>query len=404
MTIFESTLIAPYVDLGEVPADVVSPLSQDSQLLLSVLKEFGFHGVIGKVRRGPVVTIHEFIPTGGVKMRNIIACADDIARNMAVQSCRIAVVPGSKALGFEIPNQVRDTVKFSDMLKWLEYNAGEMTLPMAIGESIDGEPVIADLAKMPHLLVGGTTGSGKSVGLNTMILSLIERYPADYVQFVMIDTKMLELGVYNGIPHLQRPVITDAEQAVVALNEVVEEMERRYKLMSDFRVRNIKSYNDFMKEAQASNHVFKFTDQAGETLGGLPIYESRIVKPDLLPYIVVVIDEVADLMLVAGKDVEKVVQRLAQMARAAGIHLIMATQRPSVDVITGTIKANFPSRIAFQSASAIDSRTILGSMGAEKLLGMGDLLMSLTGSEPRRVHGSFISDAGVQAVVDRLRV
>ena len=404
MTINESPLIIPFVSQPLTVVEAPAPLSQESLLLQSVLKEFGFEGSIGCVRRGPVVTIHEFIPSGGVKMRSIIACADDIARNMAVQSCRIAVVPGSKALGIELPNQVRETVRFSDMLKWLEYNAGDMALPMAIGESIDGEPVVADLAKMPHLLVGGTTGSGKSVGLNTMILSLVERYDSDYVQFVMIDTKMLELGVYNGIPHLQRPVITDAEQAVLALNEVVQEMERRYQLMSDFRVRNIKSYNDFMQEARDKNQVFKFTDKTGETLGGLPIYEDRIVKADALPYIVVVIDEVADLMLVAGKDVEKAVQRLAQMARAAGIHLIMATQRPSVDVITGTIKANFPSRIAFQSASAIDSRTILGAMGAEKLLGMGDLLMSLTGSEPRRAHGSFISDADVQKTVDRLRV
>lgn len=373
------------------------------QMLQNVLQEFGFQGTIDRERQGPVVTTYEFIPAPGTKMRPIIACSEDIARSMSVQSCRIKAIPGSKALGIEVPNKDRKTVLFSDMLSWMDYNTNDMTLPMAMGENIDGEPVMADLAKMPHLLVGGTTGSGKSVGVNTMILSLIERLPASYVQFVMIDPKMLELSVYNGIPHLQRPVITDAEVAVSALNDVVVEMERRYKLMSSFRVRNIKSYNDFMAEARKLNQVFKFTNKIGETLGGMDLFEDTIVKPDPLPYIVVVIDEVADLMMIAGKDVEKVVQRLSQMARAAGIHLIMATQRPSVDVITGTIKSNFPSRVAFQCASAIDSRTILGEQGAEKLLGLGDMLMSMTGAEPQRIHGSYISDSDVQAAVDRIR-
>lgn len=362
-----------------------------SQLLQSTLREFGFEGRIDRERQGPVVTVYDFIPQAGVKMSKIIGTADDIARSLGVASCRITAAQGRNALSFELPNAKRTTVKFSDMLKWLEYNAGDMALPIAMGESIEGEPIIADLAKMPHLLVGGTTGSGKSVGVNTMILSLISRMTPEQVQFVMIDPKMLELSIYDGIPHLQQPVITDPREAVTALGEVVTEMERRYALMADLKVRNIKSYN----EEVLTGGPFEQTTLVGHDRTGREIYETQEIIPATLPYIVVVIDEVADLMLVAGKEVEKAVQRLAQMARAAGIHLIMATQRPSVDVITGTIKANFPSRVAFQVTSGTDSRTILGEQGAEKLLGMGDMLFQMAGSEARRIHGSFASDTEV---------
>lgn len=377
-------------------------MNDQSQMLLSVLQEFGIEGKIERVRKGPVVTVYEFVPNRGVRMRSVMACADDVARNMSAKSCRIRPMTGSKALGIELPNAERETVKFANMLNWLEYNGQDMTLPIGMGESIEGDPVVTDLAKMPHLLVAGTTGSGKSVGINTMILSLITRFKKDYVQFVMIDPKMLELSVYNGIPHLARPVITDPEEAVKALGDVVKEMERRYKLMSEFRVRNISSFNEVMRDAKARNQVFKVTEQTGNEAGHA-VFVSRTVTPEIMPYIVVVIDEVADLMMIAGKDVERLVQRLAQMARAAGIHLIMATQRPSVDVITGTIKANFPSRIAFQVSSGVDSRTILGQQGAEKLLGMGDMLMSVSGSEPQRIHGSFVSDQQVQKIVDILK-
>lgn len=376
--------------------------NNETQILLEVMDNFGIKGSVERVRQGPVVTIYDFLPGPGVKMSSVIGLADDIARSMAARSCRISTVPGKNTLGIELPNAHRKTVKFQDMMSWLDYNAGGMALPVVLGEDIEGEPIVADLAKMPHLLIGGTTGSGKSVGVNTMVLSLIERLSPEQCQFVMIDPKMLELSVYNGIPHLMKPVITDPREAVDSLQEVVVEMERRYEVMAQLKVRNISSYNDVMQAALDSNEVFEVTERV-EFSDGKFVYATKRINPVKMPYIVVVIDEVADLMLVAGKDVEKAVQRLAQMARAAGIHLIMATQRPSVDVITGTIKANFPSRIAFQVASGTDSRTILGEQGAEKLLGMGDMLFRMAGSEPRRIHGSFVSDSEVQERVEILK-
>ena len=378
-------------------------LRQNAQLLESVLAEFGVRGTIDQIRPGPVVTLYELVPAAGVKSARVVALADDIARSMSVAACRVSVVPGRNAIGIELPNARRETVYLRDLLASSEYERSTQALPMALGETIGGEPYVADLAKMPHLLIAGTTGSGKSVGVNAMILSILYRLPPDQCRFIMIDPKMLELSVYDGIPHLLAPVVTDPKKAIVALKWTVREMEDRYRLMSKIGVRNVASYNERAKEAAAKGEHFERTVQTGFDDSGRPIYESERIDPKPMPYLVVVIDEVADLMLVAGKDVEGAVQRLAQMARAAGIHLVMATQRPSVDVITGTIKANFPTRISFQVTSKIDSRTILGEQGAEQLLGQGDMLYMAGGGRITRLHGPFVSDGEVEAVAKFLR-
>ncbi|MES2340612.1 MAG: DNA translocase FtsK 4TM domain-containing protein [Pseudomonadota bacterium] len=378
-------------------------LRQNAQLLESVLAEFGVKGAIDQIRPGPVVTLYELVPAAGVKSARVVALSDDIARSMSVAACRVSVVPGRNAIGIELPNARRETVYLRDLLGSAEYEKSNSALPMALGETIGGEPYIADLSKMPHLLIAGTTGSGKSVGVNAMILSILYRLSPDQCRFIMIDPKMLELSVYDGIPHLLAPVVTDPKKAIVALKWTVREMEDRYRLMSKIGVRNVASYNERAKEAAAKGEHFERTVQTGFDDSGRPIYESERIDPKPMPYLVVVIDEVADLMLVAGKDVEGAVQRLAQMARAAGIHLVMATQRPSVDVITGTIKANFPTRISFQVTSKIDSRTILGEQGAEQLLGQGDMLYMAGGGRITRLHGPFVSDGEVEAVAKFLR-
>lgn len=378
-------------------------LRQNAQLLENVLAEFGVRGNIDQIRPGPVVTLYELVPAAGVKSARVVALSDDIARSMSVAACRVSVVPGRNAIGIELPNARRETVYLRDLLASSEYEKSTQALPMALGENIGGEPYIADLSKMPHLLIAGTTGSGKSVGVNAMILSILYRLPPEQCRFIMIDPKMLELSVYDGIPHLLAPVVTDPKKAIVALKWTVREMEDRYRLMSKIGVRNVASYNERAKEAAAKGEHFERTVQTGFDDNGRPIYESERIDPKAMPYLVVVIDEVADLMLVAGKDVEGAVQRLAQMARAAGIHLVMATQRPSVDVITGTIKANFPTRISFQVTSKIDSRTILGEQGGEQLLGQGDMLYMAGGGRITRLHGPFVSDEEVEAVAKFLR-
>ncbi len=380
-------------------------LRQNARLLESVLAEFGVRGAIDQIRPGPVVTLYELVPAPGVKHARVVALADDISRSMGVAACRVSVVQGRNAIALELPNTKRETVYLRDLLASADYEKRSQTLPMALGESIGGEPYIADLAKMPHLLIAGTTGSGKSVGLNAMILSILYRLPPEQCRFIMIDPKMLELSVYDGIPHLLAPVVTDSKKAIVALKWTVREMEDRYRRMAKIGVRGIAAYNERAKEAIDKGEHFERTVQTGFDDNGRPIFESEKIRPEHMPYLVVVIDEVADLMMVAGKDIEGAVQRLAQMARAAGIHLIMATQRPSVDVITGTIKANFPTRISFQVTSRIDSRTILGEQGAEQLLGHGDMLYMAGGSGGRltRLHGPFVADEEVAAVARFLR-
>ncbi|PXA81641.1 cell division protein FtsK, partial [Caulobacter sp. D4A] len=378
-------------------------LRQNARLLESVLAEFGVKGQIDQIRPGPVVTMYELVPAPGVKTARVVALADDIARSMSVISCRVAVAQGRNAIGIEMPNSRRETVYLRDLLSSADYDKASSILPMALGETIGGEPYIADLAKMPHLLIAGTTGSGKSVGVNAMILSILYKLPPEKCRFIMIDPKMLELSVYDGIPHLLAPVVTDPKKAVVALKWTVREMEDRYRRMSKIGVRNIGGYNEKANEALEKGEHFERTVQTGFDDAGRPIYETEQIRPEAMPYLVVVIDEVADLMMVAGKDIEGAVQRLAQMARAAGIHLIMATQRPSVDVITGTIKANFPTRISFQVTSKIDARTILGEQGAEQLLGQGDMLYMAGGGRITRLHGPFVSDGEVEAVAKFLR-
>ncbi|MBU4435737.1 MAG: DNA translocase FtsK [Alphaproteobacteria bacterium] len=378
-------------------------LRQNARLLESVLAEFGVKGQIDQIRPGPVVTMYELVPAPGVKTARVVALADDIARSMSVISCRVAVAQGRNAIGIEMPNSKRETVYLRDLLSSNDYDKSTSILPMALGETIGGEPYIADLAKMPHLLIAGTTGSGKSVGVNAIILSILYKLPPDKCRFIMIDPKMLELSVYDGIPHLLAPVVTDPKKAIVALKWTVREMEDRYRRMSKIGVRNIAGFNDKANEALDKGEHFERTVQTGFDDAGRPIYETEQIRPEAMPYLVVVIDEVADLMMVAGKDIEGAVQRLAQMARAAGIHLIMATQRPSVDVITGTIKANFPTRISFQVTSKIDARTILGEQGAEQLLGQGDMLYMAGGGRVTRLHGPFVSDGEVEAVAKFLR-
>jgi S-DNA-T family DNA segregation ATPase FtsK/SpoIIIE len=378
-------------------------LRQNARLLESVLAEFGVKGSIDQIRPGPVVTLYELVPAAGVKHGRVVALSDDIARSMSVAACRIAVVQGRNAIGIELPNARRETVYLRDLLSSSEYEKSTHVLPMALGETIGGEPYVADLARMPHLLIAGTTGSGKSVGVNAMILSILYRLSPDQCRFIMIDPKMLELSVYDGIPHLLAPVVTDPKKAIVALKWTVREMEDRYRRMSKIGVRNVAGYNEKAREAQAKGEHFVRTVQTGFDEGGRAIYEEEKLRPEPMPYLVVVIDEVADLMMVAGKDIEGAVQRLAQMARAAGIHLIMATQRPSVDVITGTIKANFPTRIAFQVTSKIDSRTIMQEQGAEQLLGQGDMLYMAGGGRVTRLHGPFVSDQEVEDVARFLK-
>ncbi len=379
-------------------------LQQNARMLETVLEDFGVRGQIVKVRPGPVVTLYELEPAPGIKASRIIGLADDIARSMSAVSVRVAVVPGRSVIGIELPNTKAEMVYLREILSSDAYERSGAQLALALGKDIGGTAVIADLARMPHLLIAGTTGSGKSVGINTMILSMLYRLPPDRCKFIMIDPKMLELSVYDGIPHLLAPVVTDPRKAVVALKWTVKEMENRYRAMSKLGVRNIEGYNARLRDAVAKGETLMRKVQTGfDPETGQPVFEEQPLDMTLLPLIIVVVDEMADLMLVAGKDIEVAVQRLAQMARAAGIHLVMATQRPSVDVITGTIKANFPTRISFQVTSKIDSRTILGESGAEQLLGRGDMLFMAGGGRITRVHGPFVSDEEVEAVVRFLK-
>ena len=379
-------------------------LQQNARLLESVLEDFGVRGQIVKVRPGPVVALYELEPAAGIKASRVIGLADDIARSMSALSARVAVIPGRSVLGIELPNARSEMVFLRELLASEAYERSSAKLPLVLGKDIGGAPVIADLARMPHLLIAGTTGSGKSVGINIMILSILYRLSSDQCKFIMIDPKMLELSMYDGIPHLLAPVVTEPRKAVVALKWTVREMENRYRAMSKLGVRNIEGYNQRIAEAKAKGEVLMRRVQTGfDEETGRPVFEEQPLSNDPLPLIVVVVDEMADLMLVAGKDIEHAVQRLAQMARAAGIHIIMATQRPSVDVITGTIKANFPTRISFQVTSKIDSRTILGEAGAEQLLGRGDMLHMAGGGRITRVHGPFVSDQEVEAVVRFLK-
>ncbi|WP_284163805.1 DNA translocase FtsK [Frigidibacter sp. SD6-1] len=379
-------------------------LEENARMLESVLDDYGVKGDITSVRPGPVVTMYELEPAPGLKASRVIGLADDIARSMSALSARVSTVPGRSVIGIELPNAHREKVVLREILSARDFGDGNHKLPLALGKDISGQPVVANLAKMPHLLIAGTTGSGKSVAINTMILSLLYKLSPEDCRLIMIDPKMLELSVYDGIPHLLSPVVTDPKKAVVALKWVVGEMEERYRKMSKMGVRNIDGYNGRVKEALDNGELFKRTVQTGfDEETGDPIFETEEIEPRKLPYIVVIVDEMADLMMVAGKEIEACIQRLAQMARASGIHLIMATQRPSVDVITGTIKANFPTRISFQVTSKIDSRTILGEMGAEQLLGMGDMLYMAGGSRITRIHGPFVSDEEVEEIVTHLK-
>ena len=379
-------------------------LEENARMLESVLDDYGVKGDIVSVRPGPVVTMYELEPAPGLKASRVIGLADDIARSMAALSARVSTVPGRSVIGIELPNENREKVLLREILSAREFGDTNMRLPLALGKNIGGDPVVANLAKMPHLLIAGTTGSGKSVAINTMILSLLYKLSPDECRLIMIDPKMLELSVYDGIPHLLSPVVTDPKKAVVALKWVVGEMEERYRKMSKMGVRNIEGYNSRVRDALAKGEMFSRTVQTGfDDETGDPIFETEEFEPKVLPFIVVIVDEMADLMMVAGKEIEACIQRLAQMARASGIHLIMATQRPSVDVITGTIKANFPTRISFQVTSKIDSRTILGEMGAEQLLGMGDMLYMAGGAKITRCHGPFVSDEEVEEIVNHLK-
>ncbi len=379
-------------------------LSQNARLLETVLNDFGINGEITKVRPGPVVTLYELEPSPGTKSSRVIGLADDIARSMSAISTRIATVPGRNVIGVELPNLARETVYLRELLEDESFVNTQANLPIALGKDISGTPIVVDLARMPHLLVAGTTGSGKSVAINTMIASLVYKLTPEQCKFIMIDPKMLELSVYDDIPHLISPVVTEPGKAVVALKWTVKEMENRYRLMSSLGVRNIEGYNKRINEAKAKGDKLTRTVQTGFNPDtGSPIIEEVPLDMNPLPFIVVVVDEMADLMIVAGKEIETSIQRLAQMARAAGIHIIMATQRPSVDVITGVIKANFPTRISFQVTSRIDSRTILGEQGAEQLLGQGDMLYMAGGGRITRVHGPLINDKEVEDIVAHLR-
>jgi S-DNA-T family DNA segregation ATPase FtsK/SpoIIIE len=379
-------------------------LRGNARLLEEVLADFGVKGEIKDIKPGPVVTLFEFEPARGTKSSRVIALAEDIARSMSAGAVRVAVVAGRNAIGIELPNGRRETVFLREILDAEAFLSTESALPLALGKGIGGEPIVADLARMPHLLVAGTTGSGKSVGINAMVLSLLYRLPPERCRLLMIDPKMLELSVYNGIPHLLTPVVTDPHRAIAALDWAVREMEERYKRMAVLGARNIEAFNNRIGEAGKRGEVLQRTVQAGfDRTTGQARYENETLKLEPMPYIVVVVDEFADLMIVAGKEIEAAVQRLAQMARAAGIHLIMATQRPSVDIVTGTIKANFPTRISFKVTSKIDSRTILNDLGAEQLLGQGDMLFSPGSGQILRVHGPFVSDAEIETIAAFLR-
>ena len=405
------TYETPALDLLDLPKDAGKneslnrdALEKNARLLESVLEDFGVRGEIVKVRPGPVVTRYELEPAPGTKTSRVVGLADDIARSMSAVSVRVAVVPGDSVIGIELPNAKRETVYLRELLASEDYEKNGGKLPLVLGKDIGGKPSLVDLARMPHLLVAGTTGSGKSVAINAMILSLLYRLGPDQCKFIMVDPKMLELSVYDGIPHLLAPVVTESKKAVVALKWTVREMEERYRAMSRLGVRNLEGYNARVEEARRKGEVLTRKVQTGfDPETGQPIHEEEPFDLDPLPLIVVVVDELADLMLVAGKDVEAAIQRLAQMARAAGIHLIVATQRPSVDVITGTIKANFPTRISFHVTSKIDSRTILGEQGAEQLLGQGDMLYMAQGGRILRVHGPLVTDREVEDVVAFLK-
>ncbi|GLQ12428.1 DNA translocase FtsK [Devosia yakushimensis] len=398
------SLLAEPRHKGPSPEHAPERLEEMARQLEGVLEDFGVKGDIINVRPGPVVTLFELEPAPGIKSSRVISLADDIARSMSAISARVAVVPGRNAIGIELPNQNRETVYFREMLASSDFEKMKGKLPICLGKTIGGEPVIADLARMPHLLIAGTTGSGKSVGINTFILSLLYQMTPEQCRMIMIDPKMLELSIYDGIPHLLTPVVTDPQKAVVALKWAVREMEDRYRKMSKIGVRNIDGFNQRVNESKAEGRVITRTVQTGfDRETGEAIFESEEFDLEPLPYIVVIVDEMADLMMVAGKDIEGAIQRLAQMARAAGIHIITATQRPSVDVITGTIKANFPTRISFMVTSKIDSRTILGEQGAEQLLGNGDMLYMASGGRTKRLHGPFVSDGEVEAVVNHLK-
>ncbi|MCB8873783.1 DNA translocase FtsK [Acidisoma silvae] len=384
----------------------ISPeaLQANARLLETVLSDYGVQGSIVEIRPGPVVTLYELEPAPGIRSARVIGLADDVARSLSVTAVRIATVPGRNVIGIEVPNAKRETVFLRELMSVEEWGSHAGRLPLALGKDIGGSPVIVDLARMPHLLVAGTTGSGKSVGINAMILSLLFRLSPEECRLILIDPKMLELSVYDGIPHLMAPVVTEPAKAVTALKWTVREMERRYRAMSQLSVRNVGGYNERVAEAQSRGEVVTRRVQTGfDAETGRPIFEEQALALEPLPFLVVVIDEMADLMMVAGKEIEAAVQRLAQMARAAGIHVIMATQRPSVDVITGTIKANFPTRISFQVISKFDSRTILGEQGSEQLLGQGDMLYMAGGGRITRVHGPFVTDREVEDAVAFLR-
>jgi S-DNA-T family DNA segregation ATPase FtsK/SpoIIIE len=401
----------PTIDLLEEPPEEdtsqqldENALRQNAELLKNVLADFNIEGEITSIHPGPVVTLYELEPAPGTKTSRVIGLSDDIARSMSAISVRCSVIPGRSVIGIEIPNARRQTVHFYDMLTQTDISKTKAKLPLILGKDIGGSSVIADLAKMPHLLVAGTTGAGKSVAINTMILSLLYHLSPEKCRLIMIDPKMLELSVYDNIPHLLSPVVTEPGKAVVSLKWAVQEMEERYRAMSKLGVRNIDGYNQRLREARKKGETIMRKVQTGfDTETGKPVYEEQPLDLTELPYIVIVVDEFADLMLVAGKDVENAIQRLAQMARAAGLHLIMATQRPSVDVITGIIKANFPTRISFQVTSKVDSRTILNEGGAEQLLGMGDMLFMPSGGQLQRVHGPFVTDDDVESVVSFLK-
>ncbi|MEM9012733.1 MAG: DNA translocase FtsK [Pseudomonadota bacterium] len=406
----EAEYQAPPLSLLSNPRDIVrhhlsdDALEQNARMLENVLDDYGIRGEIVAVRPGPVVTMYELEPAPGLKASRVIGLADDIARSMSALSARISTVPGRSVIGIELPNEEREKVLLREILSSKAYGDSAHRLPLALGKDISGAPVVVNLSRMPHLLVAGTTGSGKSVAINTMILSLLYRLGPEDVRLIMIDPKMLELSVYDNIPHLLSPVVTDPKKAVVALKWVVAEMEERYRKMSKMGVRNIDGYNARVREALEAGEAFTRVVQTGfDEATGEPVFETEEFAPETMPYIVVVVDEMADLMMVAGKEIEACIQRLAQMARASGIHLIMATQRPSVDVITGTIKANFPTRISFQVTSKIDSRTILGEQGAEQLLGQGDMLYMAGGGRITRVHAPFVSDEEVEEVVTHLK-
>jgi S-DNA-T family DNA segregation ATPase FtsK/SpoIIIE len=402
--------ILPPIDLLTAPRSIArtvlssDALEANATALEGVLADFGVRGEIINARPGPVVTLYELEPAPGIKSSRVIGLADDIARSMSALSARVAVVAGRNAIGIELPNPTREKVFLRELLASSDYTDSAAKLPLCLGKTIGGEAVIVDLSRMPHLLIAGTTGSGKSVAINTMILSLVYRLRPEQCRLIMVDPKMLELSVYDGIPHLLTPVVTDPKKAVVALKWAVREMEERYKKMSKLGVRNVESYNARLAEAKSKGEKLTRTVHTGyDKESGEAIYEREELELEPLPFIVVIVDEMADLMMVAGKDIEGAVQRVAQMARAAGIHVILATQRPSVDVITGTIKANFPTRVSFQVTSKIDSRTILGEQGAEQLLGQGDMLYMAGGGRISRVHGPFVSDQEVENIVRHLK-